>query len=253
MVDTTIPDVRIYVINLDRSPQRLQEIAGQLSKFGLPFQRIAAVDGKLATPAQQALLDENAYQQKHGKTSVPGELGCYLSHVAAIREFLESGSPFAVILEDDAILENGIVSVIQRLSSMTGQWDMVKLSGVHSGTPMQVQHIHEHYRLSVMFSKCTCSSAYMINRRAAQAYSDGLLPMTLPYDHEFDKGWSYGIKVRAVTPFVVTHNTDALTTIAATHVQSRKLRGWQRWPTYLYRLKTEVQRIAYAISQYLTA
>lgn len=250
MSDSFISDVRIYVVNLDRSPQRLEEITKQLSKFGLSFQRIAATDGKLATPAQKALLDEKNYQRKHGKTSLPGELGCYLSHVDAIREFLKSDDLFAVILEDDAMIENGFVHVLQHLAQHSGQWDMVKLSGVHSGTPVTVQRINDDHRLSVMFSKCTCSSAYMINRHAAQAYSEKLLPMTLPYDHEFDKGWAYNIKVRAVTPFVVTHNLQAPTTIGIPLVHSRKLSWRQRWSTHLYRIQTELHRLSYAVRQY---
>ncbi len=252
MVDETPPDVRIYVINLDRSPQRLREISEQLAKFELPFQRVAAVDGKLATPAQKALLDEAAYALKHGKTSLPGELGCYLSHVETIREFLKSEHQFAVILEDDAILEDSFALVIQYLRQQPNLWDMVKLSGVHSGTPVAVQRINNQHRLSVMFSKCTCSSAYMINRKAAKAYSEGLIPMTLPYDHEFDKGWVYGIKIRAVTPFVVTHNELAPTTIVGSQAHNRKLQGIQRLPVHLYRLRTELQRLFYAISQYVT-
>lgn len=243
----------IYVINLDRSPKRLEEISSQLTRLGLSFQRVAAVDGKEATPEQLSQLDEASYQRKHGKTSLPGELGCYLSHVEAIRQFLQSGHASAVILEDDAILEDGFIPVIQYLSQHQEQWDMVKLSGVHSGTPGPVATINDHYRLSVMFSKCTCSSAYMLNRKAAQAYNQGLLPMSLPYDHEFDKGWSYGIKVRAVTPFVVTHNEQAPTTIVATTTRTRKLPGLQRLPAYRYRLKTELQRLLYATRQYLTA
>ena len=54
----------IYVINLDRSPERLKEITHQLEKFGLIFERVQAVDGKLATEAQKALLDEKGYQWK---------------------------------------------------------------------------------------------------------------------------------------------------------------------------------------------
>ena len=156
-------------------------------------------------------------------------------------------------MEDDAILEDGFSQVVQYLSHHPKPWDMVKLSGVHSGTPCAVSTINDQYRLSVMFSKCTCSSAYMLNRKAAEAYNQGLLPMSLPYDHEFDKGWTYGIKVRAVTPFVVIHNEQAPTTIITTPTISRKLAGLHRLPAYGYRLKTELCRLGYAISQYLTA
>jgi glycosyl transferase, family 25 len=241
----------IYVINLDRSPERLKEITRQLEKFGLGFQRVQAVDGKLANPTQKALLDEMKYQSRHGKTSLPGELGCYLSHVRVIEVFLASDSPFAIILEDDAILEDGFIQGIEELLKHANRWDMVKLSGVHSGTPVSVLQLNQNLVLAVMFSKCTGSSAYILNRRAALELSQGLLPMTLPYDHEFDKGWKYRIKVRAVSPFLVTHNETATTTIVPTGKSSRKLTGIKRWPAYQYRVKTEFQRLAYAIGQYL--
>jgi glycosyl transferase, family 25 len=241
----------IYVINLDRSPERLMEITRQLEKFGLSYERVEAVDGKLATEAQRALLDEMGYKSRHGKTSLPGELGCYLSHVKAIEVFLASDSPFAIILEDDAILEDGFRQGIEDLLKHAHRWDMIKLSGVHSGTPLSVLQLKQNLVLAVMFSKCTGSSAYILNRRAALAFSQGLLPMTLPYDHEFDKGWKYGIKVRAVRPFLVAHNETAITTIVPTGKSSRKLNGIKRWPTYQYRVKTELQRIAYAMSQYI--
>ncbi len=36
----------IYVINLDRRPDRLAAIAADLDRLGLPFERIKAVDGQ---------------------------------------------------------------------------------------------------------------------------------------------------------------------------------------------------------------
>ena len=244
-------DCPIYVINLDRSPERLEAITRQLDRFGLGFHRIQAVDGKLANPTQRALLDEMAYQSKHGKTSLPGELGCYLSHVRALDTFLASDSPFAIILEDDAILKDDFARGIDELLKHANRWDLVKLSGVHSGTPVSVLKLTQNHVLAVMFSKCTGASAYIVNRRTAVAFSQGLLPMTLPYDHEFDKGWKYGIKVRSVSPFLVTHNETATTTIAQTGETNRKLTVIKRWSTHQYRLKTELQRLAYSMSQYL--
>jgi len=243
-------ELQTYVINLDRSKDRLDAITVQLDRLGLPFTRIPAVDGKQASPEQKASIDEQSYQRKHGKPSLPGELGCYLSHVNAIQAFLESDASFALILEDDAIFAEGFVDAVHELMQHPERWDMVKLSGVHSGTPVSVLTLNAKYGLAVMFSKCTCSSAYLINRIAAQAYSEKLLPMTLPYDHEFDLGWKYQIKVRAVSPFPVIHNEAVATTIVPGSVPNLKFRGRKRWPTHLYRLQTEFSRLSYAISQY---
>lgn len=253
MTDSPKNSVQIYVINLDRSTDRLAQISQQLAAHQLAFERIAAVDGKQASPAQQALLDEEAYQRLHGKSSLPGELGCYLSHVNAIHAFLATDKKYAVVLEDDAILQSEFASLINSLVDHAEDWDMVKLSGVHSGTPVSVLPLFGNHDLCVMFSKCTCSSAYILNRKAANAYAKGLLPMVLPYDHEFDKGWKYDIKVRALRPFPVTHNESAATTIVAPVAVRRKLPGLQRLPAHMYRLKTEFARLRYALRQYIAA
>jgi hypothetical protein len=43
--------------------------------------------------------------------------------------------------------------------------------------------------------------------------SRGLLPMSLPYDHVFDQGWRFGLKVRLVTPTPCGHDEEIATTI----------------------------------------
>lgn len=180
-----------WVINLDRAPARQARIGAQVQRLGLPFSRLAAVDARALTPAQQASLDEPGYRQRHGMSPVPGEPGCYLSHVEAMQRFLASDATFALILEDDVLLHATLPAVLAALSQHTARWDMVKLSGVHSGTPVPVFDLTVGHRLAVMLSRCTGSSAYAINRRAAQAYLHGarpLLPMQLPYDHVFDQG-----------------------------------------------------------------
>jgi glycosyl transferase family 25 len=98
-----------------------------------------------------------------------------------------------------------------------------------------------------MLTRCTGSSAYLMNRRAAEAYAAGLLPMSLPYDHVFDQGWRFGLKFRLVTPTPCTHDEQIATTIVA--AGDRKFHWSRRLPTHLYRLGNESRRLAYGISQ----
>ena len=179
-------ELRTWVINLDRAPERLQQISAQLQRLGLPFTRLAAVDARAMAPEDKACLDEAAFQRLHGMTPLWGELGCYLSHVRVMEAFLASGARFALVLEDDVGLHDSLPAVLQGLVRHAERWDMVKLSAVHSGTPQPVLEVAPGHQLAVMLSRCTGSSAYLINRHAAQAYlhrPTGLLPMRLPYDH----------------------------------------------------------------------
>lgn len=236
-----------WVINLDRDAERLQRIAQQLGPTGLNWTRQSAVYGRDLAPEEQArLLDRDAYRRKHGMEPALGELGCYLSHVAVMRALLASPHRAALVLEDDVLLTPALLPVLRGLMAHPERWDMVKLSQVHSGTPQPVLEVAPGHRLAVMLSRCTGSSAYLMNRRAAQAYLAGLLPMTLPYDHVFDQGWTFGLKVRLVTPTPCIHDEQIATTIA-TGGASRKFARWRRLPAHLYRLGNELRRVRYGL------
>jgi glycosyl transferase family 25 len=247
-----------WVINLDRAPERLARIRSQLDALGLPFTRLAAVDARALSPVQRAELDEAAYQRKHGMTPVLGELGCYLSHVAVMRAFLASPARFALVLEDDVLLQPTLPAVLQGLAAHAGRWDMVKLSAVHSGTPVPVLQLAPGHALAVMLSRCTGSSAYAINRRAAEAYlrgqvgnGDGLLPMSLPYDHVFDQGWRFGLKVRLATPTPCGHDEHIASTIVTPPGMTRKFHWTRRLPAFGYRLGNETRRLLYGLRESL--
>ena len=242
------------MINLDRAPDRLARIDAQLQRLKLPYTRLAAVDAKVLTPAQKSALDEPAFRRKHGMTPVPGELGCYLSHVEVMRSFLASDAEFALVLEDDVLLQDDLPAVLHGLMQHPSRWDVAKLSAVHRGTPQTYLEVAPGHQLAVMLSRCTGSSAYLMNRHAARAYlrePGGLLPMQLPYDHVFDQGWRFGIQVRLVTPTPCVHDEHIASTITAPPGGSRKFRWTRRLPAYAYRVGNELRRLAYGLRETL--
>ena len=241
------PSLLTLVINLDRSPQRWQRVSAQLQAQGLAFERLSAVDARAFTPEQQAQLDVAAFHRLHGMEPLPGELGCYLSHVKAMTHFLASPAEFALVLEDDITLTERLPAALAGLLAHPDRWDMVKLSGVHSGTPQPVLPLAEGQQLAVMLTRCTGSSAYVVNRRAARAYVQGLLPMQLPFDHVFDRGWQFGLKVRLLLPLPCVHGDDGGSTILASGGGRAKFHWRRRWPTYAFRVRASLRRLAYGL------
>jgi glycosyl transferase family 25 len=219
--------------------------------LGLPFERLPAVDARRFTPEQAALLDASAYRYKHGKEPVPGELGCYLSHVQAMRQFLASDADFGLIFEDDALVHGSLPAVLHGLMRQPGRWDMAKLSAVHSGTPVRLCEVAPGHHLAVMLTRCTGASAYLVNRRAAQAYTKRMLPMQLPFDIVYDLGWQFGLKVRLVTPTPCTHDDQIASNIAAPRAAMRNFHWTKRMSTYGYRLRIEARRLLYGVTQLL--
>ena len=243
-------ELQTWVINLDRAPERMARISEQLQRLGLAFERLPAVDARAMSVADQALLDRASFARLHGMTPLLGELGCYLSHVAVMRRLLASQAAFALVLEDDVLLTERLPAALAGLMQHRERWDMVKLSAVHSGTPQRVLEVAPGQHLAVMLSRCTGSSAYVINRQAAAAYINGLLPMRLPYDHVFDQGWRFGLKVRLLSPTPCVHDEETASTIGVPTGLSRKFRWYQRWPTYAYRLGNEWRRLTYGVTQW---
>lgn len=245
----------VLVINLDHSTQRLDGMRQQLDALGLSWQRVPAVHGETLTTDQRALFDSQGYRRKHGKTVNWRELGCYLSHLAAMRALLDSPFEFGVVLEDDVVVGADFVPVVNALVRASAQWDMVKLSGIRPGAPRPVSALVPGRDLCVMFAKCSGASAYVVNRRTARIYLDHLLPMQLPFDHVFDRGWALGIKVRKVHPEVCTHSYDQGSTIdvappAGQRTEAVKLPPHRRLSVYRYRLGNELRRLWYGATSY---
>src|SRR5690606_3854414 len=99
-----------YLINLDRATERLEMMENEFNRIQLPFIRISAVDAKN--------LDKESFQVKnrYDRDLLPGEIGCFLSHVKTLKTFLDSDKDFAVIIEDDAkFVEIGRASCRERV------------------------------------------------------------------------------------------------------------------------------------------
>ena len=87
-------------------------MAGQLERTGHAVHRVPAVDGRLVSA--ETKVDRRLYRRRHGRDVRPGEIGCYLSHLAAMQAFLATDAEHALILEDDATLLPALPDVLAR-------------------------------------------------------------------------------------------------------------------------------------------
>jgi glycosyl transferase family 25 len=193
-----------FVINLDRSRDRLRAISTQLFAAGIAYRRFPAVDGRCVSPENVQIFDREAYEFRHGKHASPNEIACYLSHLGALNAFLETEARTCLILEDDAIIAPGLGKLLDRLDARPNEWDMVFLYGNHRAMPLRLAKLDQECELVGYFARQSGAVAYLVNRKAAEAFVARLLPMTLPYDLDFNRAWQHGIKIRGVLPFPVT-------------------------------------------------
>ncbi|HYP86173.1 glycosyltransferase family 25 protein [Variovorax sp.] len=239
-----------FLINLDRSPDRLQAMKERLERAQLPWLRVPGVDGKTLDMSQCAEVDERGFRQRHGKRLNPAEVGCYLSHIKALKAFLDGPWMWALVLEDDADFPEDFAVVLEQLAQCHDQWDIVKLSSFHGGTPVPVAALSPKHSLAVPLSRLMNANCILFNRHAAQVLLKRLLPMTLPYDHALEQAVAFGLRLRVVTPLPCPAETGLPSTIGdRAQLRPFKLAWYQRLPAMRFRLSMETRRVAYGLGQ----
>ena len=89
----------IYCINLDEQPERWEYMENQFKYWEIKdYTRISAYDGR-----EDDLSD--IIKGRYPTMMLSGEVGCTTSHLKAMKEFLKTDEPYAIMMEDDCDLE----------------------------------------------------------------------------------------------------------------------------------------------------
>ena len=239
----------IYVINLDRDVERMTSLAVSLKSLGLDYVRVPAVLGK-EVAGWEKLVDADLYGARNRNAMPrPGEVGCYLSHLKAMEEFLRTDAPWCVILEDDVEILPACLPVLAALGDKD-DWDLAKLFCFHSGMPVRKRALTASHHLVVHLTRTTSSAAYAVNRRTAETLLRSMLPISEQVDHALELPWQTGLRVRGVRPMPVT-----LAPISATSSIGYSDRGDRSLPfrralrLFLYRAAKEVRRFGHGVAE----
>jgi len=233
--------MRAYILNLDAAQDRWAALSGAFAQIGFPIVRVRAVEGaKLALPIPE--YAEGRYRWFHGRPTNLGEVGCYLSHVAAYRAFLETADTHGLICEDDLVLGPDLSTVLDGALRWRGAWNILRLSGLRENRGVPVKALGGGAALCVNFGRLKGTGAYVVDRTAAQAFVAQLLPMWLPFDHALDREWCQSLRAASVQPFPISQTESGFkSTIQRT--SRRPLASWRRWfSTHPYQACNEVAR-----------
>jgi guanine deaminase len=194
-----LDSINFYVINLDRSIDRMEQFVKDFASFPIPFIRVSGIEGKsLTIPIEN--YDAIKFFFFVGREAAPGEIGCYLSHLKAIKMFLESGKEFALICEDDTVPTPDCHDVIEQVIAHSESWDLLRLYSRRKKTSLSVPYrtLNSNHNLCTSIHGMDDAAAYIVNRRSAKMLVDKLVPMTCQYDNALFHG---RLKVREATIF----------------------------------------------------
>lgn len=221
----------------------------QLSAHQLRYERISGVDG--AQALSQFTDGQRAHFYKcHGKHILAGELGCYLSHLNALRHFLNSDAGTAVILEDDAQLPENLDTLWAGLSQAGKEWDFLRLQSRRNYYKLPTGPINNTYSFYISFTRSTGSTAYAVNKKAASVLLEKLQSIEVPYDHAFDQPQYFGLKYRHLFPNIIGI-ADFNSTI---ETSSRDIiSAFGKLKTLLWRGHAETGRFIWSLKEYAQA
>jgi glycosyl transferase family 25 len=201
-------------------------------------------------PELEKLVDAELYGARNRLPMPrPGEVGCYLSHLKAMEEFLRTDAPWCLILEDDVEVSPECVEVLAALGQKD-DWDLVKLFCFHSGLPVRKRALTQKHHLVVHLTRTTSSAAYAINRHAAEKLLKSMRTISEQVDHALERPWETGLRVRGVRPLPVV-----LAPVAATTTIGYADRGARRTPLgrsvrlFLSRASKEIRRFTNGLAE----
>lgn len=109
----------VFLVNLDRQPQRLRFMQAQLGALGITPIRIPAVNGR--DPAERARAAAASYAPLS-----PGEVGCFESHRRLWQKMVDEGISAALVIEDDVIVASDFATLDFETAGV-GEIDVVKV------------------------------------------------------------------------------------------------------------------------------
>ena len=220
----------IFVINLASSTERLNRVSHELNAQNLAFERLDAIDGRELSDtaiAQHYSADLNL--KKYHKPLSKGEIGCYLSHRKAWQTIVDRQLDYAIILEDDFVLDRSIHSAIENISTLKQPWQLIKLAAYKDRNrdiaftkPLaDEQHLVIHKKL---MSGC-CATA--VSFEGAKALLQATATFSRPIDCDLQHVWETGVYGYSLLPYPVSQPDNSQSDIRDRSTKVKKS-FWRR-------------------------
>lgn len=223
MVNTLKFNIPIYLVSLEQDTKRREELKLRFPNHYDDFIQINAVDGRKIS-AKEYYDKTIEYFIKTNKTMSPSELGCTLSHIKALEEFIKTNNNYALILEDDVIGEDKdikkIIETAQRLDENTlficGGQDGLNVNKYLIGKKYLINELYQLSKFSHKHVLRTC--CYVITKKTATLilnHHKNSLTLADKWDNFFD-----GQNIRIVFQNILKHPID----LSHSHIENERVK-----------------------------
>lgn len=244
-----LPGLMVLLINLPRSTQRREQMERRLASLGLQYEVLSAVDGRARWDELRPTVDVAAFERHVGRDVLPGEIGCYHSHLLAWQRFLASDAQVLLVLEDDMVFHDDFADALRLSMRGRAHWDMLKLAKIRANQPV-CQGLLGPYRLNAYIGAATGFGAYLLQREPAQRLLPRLLPIRAPIDRELEQVHTHNLRHFGLEPFPSHPHDEGQSTITGTHFAAVGRHPLsRRWTKYAEQSVNLLGRVFYLARQ----
>lgn len=203
--------IPIYVISLATDAERRARMTAQFDRLGLPFHFIDGIDGRgMSEKAREQAAPSRL--QRYWSHLTGGEIGCALSHLAAIRMIAEGPHPFAAVFEDDVTVCPDFLEFLAALERDPPPFDVMWLSQsppkAHRAILPLGRLAGRQIRARVYLDYTAAAAIY--TRAAARRLADAIKFIVAPIDHML---WCdhavLGLRVVEAHPHIIEQDMGA--------------------------------------------
>ena len=195
--------MRIFVVSL-AGHQRRKQITKSLGALGVDFEFFDAVDGSNLTGEQKKLIDVKATLNNIPAGLNDGEYACALSHALIYKKVISERIPNALILEDDALVNDDLKRMLSARVFENSKFDLIMLCYLKAWRKKcSLKPFFEGYRSFTLWNAPFRTAGYYINLKAAKNLNRVAIPISSTADWPI--GAFKGILAACLEPQLVIH------------------------------------------------
>lgn len=228
-----------HVINLERSPERMEALRETFAPFDLDIVRVEAIDGQLEGERCLSAIDDATFKAVKRRPATIAEAACALSHFSIWDRFAtDPDMPDTVlVLEDDSIPTAHFADLPEIIAALPENWEVLMIRN-RTTWPFWRKRVAGVNVLRGFWLNWG-AVAYVINRRIIRhRYRwSGDKPVAFPIDSWRFWAWRDGMHIYGCSPPLVRHNWDVESVIHSmdkgrTEHGGLGLRGYLRSEAY---------------------
>ncbi len=201
---------------MKRSQDRKKHIVRQLDRLNVAHEFIDAIDGQEMSDQEIEACGGDSFppwSSLNARRLMRGEIGCLLSHLTVYKKMIDEDIEGACVFEDDVILEEDLGMLLKnRWFFERPDYELLLLG--HSGQchdfsrgvecSSDRENVFSRYHIAKPIECPYGTFGYIIKKPAAIKLLRHAYPLRMPMDMLTGHSPAMGVKLRVVTPSIVT-------------------------------------------------